>query len=59
MEHIRMSDVNSDAEVAKVLNTLNDEIAELRNQNDEYNAVVNKHNKTVDEHNAELIKKGV
>ena len=58
MEHIKMSDVTSAAGVARILNKLNDEIAELETQNDEYNNVINAHNKAVDKHNDGLVKKG-
>ena len=40
MEHVKMSDVNSDMEVAKQFNRIIDKL----NENDEYNELVEKHN---------------
>ena len=48
MEQIKMSDVSSAMGIAKVLNKLNNEIAELETKNDEYNDTVNKYNELVE-----------
>ncbi len=54
MEHVKMSDVNSDMEVAKVFNQLIDKITELETRNKENDA----YNREVEFYNGESVEKG-